>query len=685
MRVGELLAGVIGSWVGRDEATIEARVGRDLALAPGLLRELPQRLGFEDEETIRILAGALLFRDAPPPPEGAGGTWAEILGRIATEGPGSRSSRVALLTFLVSKGVMDENERLPFDGSEEGVTVHGFEVTGEPSPSGLSDEDQARADHVLHELTQGRLAPALEVLPGIVERYPAEASVAFNLALAERLSGQEERGRERMERLLETHPDYLFARAQLAVEALEAGDVARAEELLVVPVGRPRLHVHEWAAFAGALGRLQLARGDVDGAEGYLDTIDRTAGSDSRAYRMLADAIDAQVLGDDEDDEDAFDEDAFDEDDDLFDDDVAGDLFGFGAGDDEPLDEDLARALAGVAEQPDPESAPGIEEIAGLPRQHETWHLASRPVAFPIGAEGELHAMWLLAIAEEGGYVRTLRPIEEVLDGTSAYAHLATACAGGMSDAEPGRPDRVLVEDAELATGLSRALRGSGIDAARGEVGPALEVIEAVAAEMGSGAVPVLSVTSELEARRFLGACDAFYAAETWDGFAPDRPLAFRVGTGPWHYASLMGHGGEEFGLMMVPTWAGFQAFREGDLDPDERMDAAGSVESVSLSPLGTVSPLDAPLYLAHGSGSLADDMVPVFLRHEAGALGPPSQPLAVYGALLEFLAQRARRVRTRVRRIDATVDTPAGPLRVRYPATGGEAAEESGGAAGEA
>jgi len=291
----------------------------------------------------------------------------------------------------------------------------------------------------------------------------------------------------------------------------------------------------------------------------------------------------------------------------------------------------------------------------------------------------------MLAIVEEDGYVRTLTLLEEELDRASAYAHVANACAGGMSDAEPGRPDRVIVEDAELAEGLGRALRGIGIDAEVGEVPLAVDVIGAVAAELGSGMPPILSAASELEARRFLGACDGFYAAETWQGFAADRPLAFRVGSGPWRYASLMGHGGEEFGLAMMASWAGFQAFSGGELEADERLREAGAFESVSLSPLGSVSALDAPLYLAHGAGSYADDAVPVFLRHESGALATPSLPLSAYAALLELLAERARRVRTQVRKIDATVDTPAGPLRVRYPATGGEAAEEWGGTAGEA
>ncbi len=62
------------------------------------------------------------------------------------------------------------------------------------------------------------------------------------------------------------------------------------------------------------------------------------------------------------------------------------------------------------------------------------------------------------------------------------------------------------------------------------------------------------------------------------------------------------------------------------------------------LSPRGAVPSLDAPIYLEGAD---------------------------------------ARRVTTRVRRTDATVQAMGGPVRVRCPATGGEGAEEPGTATG--
>jgi len=109
--VAELLFGVFGSWVGRGADEIESRAGGDLARAPGLLRELPCRLGYEDASTVRILASVLLSADAPPAPQA---TWGEVLTRIATEGPGTRAGRAALLGFLHEMGEVDASESVPF-------------------------------------------------------------------------------------------------------------------------------------------------------------------------------------------------------------------------------------------------------------------------------------------------------------------------------------------------------------------------------------------------------------------------------------------------------------------------------------------------------------------------------------------------------------------------------------------
>ena len=648
--VAELLFGVFAAWVGRSEDEVEARAGRDLARAPGLLRELPRRIGYENEGTIRILASVLLSAGAPPAPEA---TWRELLPRVASEGPGTQEGRVALLGFLHEVGEIDASESVPFAGLDGGVTMHGFEVSGEPLPSSLSERDQERVEEVMRGLTRGRLAPALAVLPELIGAYPDEASLEFNLAVAEKLAGREVEARARLERLHERHPDYLFARADLAVEALDAGDLDRAEGLLAVPTGRTRLHVHEWAAFAAALGRLALARGDVDGAERYLNGIDRTAGQAHGAYRMLEDAIDRQVLAGVSDD----------------------------AVTDPPVD--AIDVLASV----DLDDVPSLDELGELPLLDEAWSLASAPVAFPVGERGAMQRVGMLTIAHENGFVRAMTLHDQPLDGETAFAHLAQACSGGMTDAEPGRPRTVVVDDPTLLEVLAPHLRGTGMRAVRGDAAAAREAIESVSEAMGSGVPTWLAHASAIEARSFLHASVAFYDADAWEAFDPDRPVAFRVADDAWRYATLMGHGGEEFGLALFQSWRAYQAFVGTDQDADahDRLAVAGAFESVSLSPLGTVSPLDAPIYLDATDARAADDAVPVFARFQPDGFATPAYRPSVYGALLTLLAQRAARVTTRVRRIDATVETLDGPLRVRYPATGAESADEPARPAGRA
>lgn len=644
--LASLIFGTFRSWLGRDPDEVEARAGRDLARAPGLLRELPERLGYEEAGTVRILAGALLSEGAPPAPDAP---WDEVLARIATEGPGMRAGRVALLSFLHETGQLDASDGVPFAGVEGGVSMHGFEVSGEPVPTSLSEQDQQRLETVMRQLTSGRPEPALALLPELLQAYPNEASLAFNLAMAERMSGQGQRASARLERLLETHPDYLFARSDLAVRALDAGDVERAEGLLSVPTGRTRLHVNEWTAFAAAQGRLALARGDVDGAEEALSIIEQVAGDDHGAYRMLEAAIDDQVLNEQPDDEDAWLEDL-----------------------------DLATSA-------EPVDVPTPDELRALPRLDETWAVAVEPVAFAIGERGALQRLGMLAFVSDDGYVRAMTVLDAGLDEDDVYVQLARACEGGgdATGVRPGRPRAIACDDDALATALDGALDGTGMRVERGDASLAREAIASAAANLGSGVPAWLVHAGRASAWALLRACDAFYRAEPWRAFPADRPLAFRVGDDGWRYATLMGHEGEEFGMAIFQSWTAFQAFLSPDdeVDARERFTAAGGFESVSSSPLSAVSPLDAPFYLEATRARFADDEVPHFVRYEPDGLGTPSYDPSVYAPLLALLAQRAARVVTQVRRIDATLETPEGPLRVRYPADGSEEAAEPKGA----
>lgn len=676
----ELMVGLVERWKSMSEEQIEASIEAALASVPGLLRELPDLIGYQAPATLRLLAMLVLHDVAPPPPHG---TWVAVLRRVVTQGPGTRQARRMLLMLLAETGHIDHEAvvlRSDDDDDDDDaadVLLRRLQLSGEAVPSGLPPDDDARMSAALDELQAGRTASALKALSALHQCYPDSLPLTHNLALAERLSGGDVAlaGHERLERLVARHPDYIFARAELAVTAIEAGDLVRAEALLALPDGKRRVHVLEWGAFAAASGRLALARGDVDAAEALLDGIGDTLGSEAAAYRALDAAVDrylddlGPVAAADFDDE--FDDDTvvYDDADDDTDDDVA-------AFDDAADDDDVS-----LTEVPD------RDELMEMPTLDEHWCIALRPTVFMIGEDPEPTLTWLGAVATDAGFVRLVNVEAEDVDADSLYALVARACAGGMVAAEPGRPKLVRLGDPDRASELAELLAPFDIDVVVGDTEPALAGVRSLAEALGGGVPSWLADAEDEHVAAFFDAVDAFYDATPWLHFPSDGYVAFRIGDGPWRYANVMGQGGEEFGLAVFASWHAANLAGQGatvDLDaPDDqdddamRLEAIGSFEGLSLAPLAALSPLDAGRYLVADYEPDVDATVPAWLRFEAGGAARPEHEPGVYAALISLLAEHAGRTRHHVRRIDAAVDTPAGTMRVRYPATGDEPSDE--------
>ncbi len=353
-------------------------------------------------------------------------------------------------------------------------------------------------------------------------------------------------------------------------------------------------------------------------------------------------------------------------------------------------DEALPADLAAVDEEDDDDDVvlpgvPDLDELATLPVLEERWCLAVRPAAFMIGADPESTLTWLGSIAADDGFARLATFEEEPFDADSLYALVARACIGGMVDAEPGRPQLVRVENVELVALLAERLASVGIEVVEGDIGVALDVMHGMAEALGSGAPAWLAEVEDEPVQDFFDAADAFYAAEPWRRFDSDRFLAYRVGDGPWRYAQVMGQAATEYGVAVYPGWDEAQAFVEDrgeDGEPAaERLAEIGWLEGLSLTAVDALSPLDAGRYLVSDMEPDVDGTVPAWLRFGADGPGLPEHGPGVYAVLVALLADHARRARKLVRRIDATADTPAGPLRVVYPATGEEVVVGGGGA----
>ncbi|MDF1521747.1 MAG: hypothetical protein P1P87_02870 [Trueperaceae bacterium] len=343
------------------------------------------------------------------------------------------------------------------------------------------------------------------------------------------------------------------------------------------------------------------------------------------------------------------------------------------AADDEEDDDDDVR----------PE-VPDLDELATLPVLEERWCVAVRPATFMIGREPEPTLTWLGAIADGDGLVRVATFEGEPFDTDALYALVARACIGAMTEAEPARPRFVIVEDVELVALLAERLAPVGIEVVEGDIEPALVAMHGMAEALGTGTPAWLAEVEDETVQGFFDAVVAFYEAEPWRSFHSERFLAYRVGDGPWRYVQVMGQAAQEYGLAVYPGWDEAQAFVEDRGEDEdsaaERLAEVGWLEGLSLTAIGALSPLDAGRYLISGMEPDLDDSVPAWLRFEADGPAVPEHGPGVYAVLVALVADHARRARKQVRRIDATAATPAGPLRVVYPATGDEAVGGGGG-----
>ena len=284
----ELLpAGMLERWRGLGAKHVEAGMLRDLKSLPGWLSLLSETLGFEDPEFARMVA-LVLTRDRDA-------AFVEMLIKVALHGPGETATRLAIAAVLQEAGLIPENADIQLPGTPDGAKLLQLELDFEPSATPLGASDQSTFEEAIEHMRAGRFDEARGLLEPLSTSYADFASLQFNLALCELMGtagrNVKEAGHARLERLLVTHPQYLFARSHLAGEALQLGDLERARSLLRFPEGVNRLHVDEWAVFTATSARLALAEGNVDQAVQALATLAEVVGEEATAYRVLERAV----------------------------------------------------------------------------------------------------------------------------------------------------------------------------------------------------------------------------------------------------------------------------------------------------------------------------------------------------------------------------------------------------------
>jgi hypothetical protein len=293
-RLEVLLFGWLRRW---SESTAEVRmsdIAKELAGIPGVFALAPVSLGWEQPWMASMLVHVLLAGDAPDPP-GADRSWVEVLRGIVERDEGVEATLERLRGLLDERRLLEEEEAVTFVATSANGERISLDLFREPIPSGLPADDDVRYEAAMSALLRSDLDAAESVLADLHQRHPDAVGVEFNLALTQRLRGgpSREAAHARLERIAAEHPDYLFAKAQLAIDAIEAGELDRARAYLELPDGVERFHVIAYANLHAAEGRLALAEQRMDDVERILASIHDLVGEHAPPYQRLKAALGA--------------------------------------------------------------------------------------------------------------------------------------------------------------------------------------------------------------------------------------------------------------------------------------------------------------------------------------------------------------------------------------------------------
>jgi tetratricopeptide (TPR) repeat protein len=242
---------------------------------------------------VRQLVAMLFARRLQAQPEARQGQRGvpAILRDLAKRPIGTSQERLGFLTGLRKVGLIAPDEAVQFwsGGELRQVRVVDTEIVRGPEPSDLPEDLQPLLEKsiVLHR--EGRLDDSEAALAVILARVPGHQVALGNLAAIRAAQGRGREAREVLRQAIAIHPDYLFARCNLASLLIQDGALDEAQGLLAGLSQRPRLHLSDVFVLYGAMAMLNRARGEDEAAEALISTLDQMT-EDEDDERLLAQA-----------------------------------------------------------------------------------------------------------------------------------------------------------------------------------------------------------------------------------------------------------------------------------------------------------------------------------------------------------------------------------------------------------
>ncbi len=328
------------------------------------------------------------------------------------------------------------------------------------------------------------------------------------------------------------------------------------------------------------------------------------------------------------------------------------------------------------------------KQVAGLPSTPERWELlgAAGPEYWDAG--NSLSRAYVMLLASSDGPVIAAQPLDAAPTAHMLAVFATMACLG-PSFGEPRRPATLITADDSMVPELRAQLHAVGVKVQHGGTPNAAEAYESLMAYVSAPTVAdSLTHAADDTVRAYFRAAEAFYRSRPWEALAAEKFVGFRLEGQPWRYATIMGHGGEEYGFAVYDDWldacrmayAHMPTFGDEWTDePPDPLVAVDGLEGLSLYPPDMLTQADAEVIARLRVRKTWKGQYALVQRHAMEGVVPALNALEAYTAIMQVLTARVERARGRtVTSIKAQVGTDHGTLEVVYPARGTEDASTS-------